>query len=87
MLHTNTPFFVLPEKLNVLYVVRDSTYNVIPDYISFAEDDWREIWFGGDFNRGELDIPIAPNTPGDYILTIYFNGYFVTEAPFTVLDT
>ena len=79
-------FYVPEDPLNILYVIRDGYGNVIPKYISEDTGDWKEIWYAGDYHYGELDVPTAPDAPGDYSLSIYFNGLAITVITFTVTE-
>lgn len=86
VLYCAAGFYVDEEALNILYVIRDAYGNVIPSYISQDTGDWKEIWYDGDYHYGELDVPTAPDKPGDYSLSIYFNGLAVTLIEFTVTE-
>ena len=86
VLQSTVNFYVDEEPLNLLYVIRDSYGNVIPSYISQDTGDWKDIWYEGDYHYGELNVPIAPNKPGDYSLSIYFNGLAITVITFTVSE-
>ena len=59
------------------YVIRDAHGNVLPDLVSQEKGYWKDIWYAGDYHYGELDLPTAPETAGDYSLSIYFNGFRV----------
>ena len=84
VLHGTANFYVPEDPLNILYVIRDGYSNVIPKYISEDTGDWKEIWYAGDYHYGELNVPTAPDVPGDYSLSIYFNGKAITVITFTV---
>ncbi|MDD5864574.1 MAG: fibronectin type III domain-containing protein [Firmicutes bacterium] len=86
VLYCSDRFYVDPEPLNLLYVIRDGYGNVIPGYVSQDTGDWKEIWYDGDYHYGELNIPTAPDKPGEYSLSIYFNGLAVTVITFTVSE-
>ena len=86
VLQGTTNFYVPEDPLDILFVIRDGYGNVIPKYISEATGDWKEIWYAGDYHYGELDVPTAPDTPGDYSLSIYFNGLAITVITFTVTE-
>ena len=85
-LQGTTNFYVPEDPLDILFVIRDGYGNVIPKYISEATGDWKEIWYAGDYHYGELDVPTAPDAPGDYSLSIYFNGLAITVITFTVTE-
>ena len=84
VLQGTTNFYVPEDPLNLLFVIRDAYGNVIPKYISQDTGDWKDIWYAGDYHYGELDVPTAPDAPGDYSLSIYFNGMAITVISFTV---
>lgn len=86
VLQGTTNFYVPEDPLDILFVIRDGYGNVIPKYISEATGDWKEIWYAGDYHYGELDVPTAPDAPGDYSLSIYFNGLAITVITFTVTE-
>lgn len=86
VLHGTANFYVPNDALNVLYVIRDAHGNVLPDWVSQAEDDWYDIWYAGDYHYGELDLPAAPADAGNYSLSIYFNGALVTELDFSITE-
>ena len=79
-------FYVPNEELSILYVIRDNFGNVLPDYVSQAAGDWKDLWYAGDYHYGELDVPIAPDAAGNYSLSIYFNGLAITVLNFTVME-
>lgn len=84
VLHGTTGFYLEPEEIQILYVIRDAYGNILPDYISQETGDWEDLWYAGDYHYGELDLPKAPDKPGDYSLSLYFNGLAITAIDFTV---
>lgn len=84
VLHASTDFYIPSQELRILYVFRDAFGNVLPDLTSQAADDWKELWMGGNYHYGELDVPTAPDAPGQYSLSVYFNGCAVTVLNFTM---
>lgn len=77
VLHGSTNFYLPGTELDILYVIRDAHGNVLPDLVSQEKGYWKDIWYAGDYHYGELDLPTAPETAGDYSLSIYFNGFRV----------
>ena len=77
-------FYLTGAEVDVLYVIRDSYGNILPDLLAEETFHWKNIWTGGDTKNGELDLPAAPTTAGSYVLTIYFDGMTVAELPFTI---
>lgn len=86
VLHGTTGFYIDPEEIEILYVIRDEFGNILPEYISQETDDWKDLWFDGDYHYGELDLPKAPEKPGNYSLSLYFNGLAITATDFTVTE-
>ena len=84
VLHSTRSFYLEDEDIHILYVFRDSSGNVLPDLTGEADANWRDIWFSGSYNYGELDLPNAPQTAGEYSLSVYFNGQAVTVLNFTI---
>ena len=86
VLHGSTNFYLPGTELNILYVIRDAHGNVLPDLVSQEKGYWKDIWYAGDYHYGELNLPTAPETAGDYSLSIYFNGARVTTMDFSVTE-
>ncbi len=68
------------DAIHIKFVLRDSEGNLIR--IDSTEQIWNKMW-----DRGycELDLPFTPDKAGNYSLTIYFNGAYVTTQDFTVI--
>ncbi len=86
VLHGTINFLLPDTDLDVLFVIRDAYGNVLPDLASQAKSNWNDLWFDGDYHYGELDLPTAPTDPGEYSLTIYFNGCKAGEATFSITE-
>lgn len=86
LLHGSVNFYIPSEKVEVLYVIRDESGNVVKDLISHDSIDWKELWVADDYHYGELNLPIAPIEAGTYSLDIYFNNKALTTVTFTVKD-
>ena len=86
VLHAKTDFYLNKEDLEILYVIRDGYGNVIPDYVSQDTGNWKDIWSGGNYHYGELDLPKAPDKAGDYSLCIYFNNTAIAVIKFSVTE-
>ena len=79
--------FYLPEMdIDVMYVIRDGKGNVLSDLISTETIDWKDLWYDDDYHNGELTIPEAPQDPGDYSVSVYFNDLSVTVINFTIQE-
>ena len=65
--------------MDILYLVRDAEGNPVSSSIKTYH--WRDMWSK---YYCELDIPNMPSTPGNYIISVYFNGGLAAEQAFTV---
>ena len=86
LLKLNTDFYTRDMKVDILYVIRNSSGDVMTDYISQVHTDWPTLWVRDDYRTCELDIPSIPTEPGDYTLYVYFNNAAVTTVKFTVTE-
>lgn len=86
VLHGQTDFYLPGYELKILYVLRDAHGNVLPDYVMEKTTFWKDIWFGGDYHYGELDIPSVPEKAGSYTLDLFFNGCAVGKTSFTISE-
>ena len=67
--------------ITALYVIRDFSGNLI--VYSHNEQTWNEMWSNA---HTELNIPELPTAAGDYTLTVYFNGKFVSQKAFSLSE-
>lgn len=72
------------EEFSILYVFRDASGDVAPEWIGEDTATWRELWGKTSAPTAALDIPVAPTEAGSYTLDIYFNGLFVASAPLII---
>lgn len=70
---------VSDDMITSLFVIKNAEGQII-SHSSFAKT-WNDMW---EMSYSEIDIPQVPSIPGDYTVTIYFNGNFVTEKAFTI---
>jgi len=84
ILHAQTDFYLPGSELHILYVLRDTHGNVLPDYISEEDTYWKNIWYGGNYHYAELDIPKLPEKAGSYVLDLFFNDMAVSQVTFTI---
>ena len=84
VLEATVKFYVQHEDISVMYVYRDSDGNPIPSLISTETLDWYDLFFDGNYQLGELDLPKAPTEAGSYSVTVYFNGSPVANNNFTI---
>lgn len=68
--------------ITILYVIRDSEGKLV--HASPENTTWTDMW---DYYYCELDIPYTPGTPGEYNVTVYFNGYFAKSIGFTIIGS
>ena len=67
------------DAITTMYVIRDNSGKIIST--ATETRTWNSIW---NHNYGEFDIPALPDTPGSYVVAIYFNGASAGEQTFTV---
>ena len=84
MLNGKGDFYMPGTNTEVLFVIRDGYGNVIPQLVTTIHDTWRNLWYPGDDHYAELDIPEVPENPGNYTVTVYFNGAQVTSLHFEI---
>ena len=85
-LKSNDSFYLPGTKVTVLYVIRDTYGNIVPDLTTTEILTWKNIWNRDDVRNGELTLPVVPGTPGEYTLNLYFDGMRVAELPFSVRE-
>ncbi len=64
-----------------LFVVEDENGNLVE--VTSSEESWINMWYR---NYCELDIPHLPETPGEYKLSVYFNGALAGKTNFTIIS-
>ena len=84
VLEATVKFYVQHEDIQVMYVYRDSTGNPIPALVSQSTIDWYDLFFDGNYQLGELNLPKAPTDSGSYSVTVYFNGAPVATNEFVI---
>ena len=84
VLRAHTDYYINDEDISLLFVIRDSSGDVIGDLISQEAGNWRDLWYGGDYHYAELDIPQAPVEAGSYSLSLYINNAAVTIITFSI---
>ena len=83
-LEATAKFYVNHEDISVMYVYRDADGSPIPSLVSTDTIDWYDLFFDGNYQLGELDLPKAPTESGSYSVTVYFNGAPVANNNFTI---
>ena len=84
LLEATKNFNVPDMDVNILYVIRDSSSNVVTELISQETQNWKDMWMNLDYHYCELDLPKVPEKPGDYTLALYFNGDAIMTISFTI---
>ncbi len=69
-----------PDSTLVTYTVKDSQGNLI--HLDTATSLWSNLIQG---KNGALNIPFMPDQPGQYSISIYFNGKLVTVQNFSIV--
>ena len=77
-------FYVNHEDIDVMFVIRDSEGNPLPALVAQETIDWYDLFFDGNYQLGELNIPKVPTKSGSYRVDVYFDGSLVTSVPFTI---
>jgi hypothetical protein len=72
---------VSSDIITIMYVIRDENGKLISS--ETTAQTWTSIWYK---YYGELDIPSIPSVPGNYTIEVYFNGAWVHEQAFKVIE-
>ena len=72
---------VSSDVITTMYVIRDESGKLISSETS--AQTWTSMWYK---YYGELDIPSIPSVPGNYTIEVYFNGAWVHEQSFKVVE-
>lgn len=69
------------DTILTLFVIRDKNGAIVET--SSQSETWTNMWYR---NYCELDVPSIPETPGNYTISIYFNGALAAQTNFTVTE-
>lgn len=69
------------EEVNTMFVIRTEDGKLI--LTAQQVESWRDMWYR---NYCEMDIPVMPETAGDYTIEVYFDGELVHTQPFTITE-
>lgn len=69
------------DTIVTLYVIRSSDGTIIS--ADTASGTWSSLWYR---NYGEFDIPVMPQSPGEYTISVYLNGAHANTQTFTVVE-
>ena len=87
MLYYMVNYYIYHEDITILYVIRDAEGKVVSDLISIENKDWNDdMWNGPDYHYCCLNIPKVPTEPGEYTLSLYFDGMAITVVNFSVTE-
>jgi len=86
ILKSASTFYLPGYETKVLYVFRNAYGNVLPELVSEQTYYWKNIWIDGDSRIGELNIPALPDTPGEYVIELYFNGKAVAQMSIKITE-
>jgi len=79
LVHLRGEYDTSNDSIHTLFVFTDKDGAVVET--ASISSTWTNMWYR---NYGELDIPSLPQTPGEYTVTIYFNGLFAGTCDFTI---
>ena len=79
LLRVRNQYNPLSDNIVSMFVIRNSKGEIVK--VATSEETWLNMWYRG---YCELDIPVMPNAAGTYILTLYFNGYYVGQQNFKI---
>ena len=71
------------DDISVMFVIRDSQGNALPQLTSTKTINWNDLWN----NRSRycsLNLPAIPEADGQYTVEIYFNRALVVTKPLTI---
>lgn len=86
ILHAGMNFYIPEEETDILLVYRDKNGSVISDLTIEDTRDWKSMWINDDYHFCEIDLNKVPSEPGDYSLSLYFNGYAIMVITFTITE-
>lgn len=79
VIHVRSEYDTSSDEITSLFVIRNEEGHVVS--CETSTETWTRMWYR---NYCELDIPSLPGAPGQYSMTIYFNGQFVKTVEFTI---
>ncbi len=80
LLHALTTFDYSQDNVHITYLIRNSDGSL---YSMQTQDIIWDVLFPDAFCA--LDIPAMPDAPGQYTISVYFNGKFVTVHNFSIV--
>ena len=73
---------VSDEDVTTLFVIRDPEGKLLD--AGHITNTWSSMWYR---NYCELNMPVMPADPGEYVVYIYFNGALAATQEFTVTES
>lgn len=83
VVYATARFYRPEDKMDMMFIIRDSEGNVLTDLMVEKTITWRSIWKDG---YAYLDIPAMPAEAGEYEVSLYFGGRFVVTKEFTITE-
>ena len=83
VVYATARFYRPADEMKMMFIIRDSEGNVLPDLMAEQTITWRSIWKDG---YAYLDIPNMPTEAGEYEVSLYFGGRFVVTKSFTIAE-
>ena len=68
-------------EITALFVIRDEFGKIAS--IDSTTSTWERMWYNG---YCELDVPSLPDTPGNYTISVYFDGALAQENSITIVN-
>ncbi len=83
IVHLNRTYDAVSDPIEITYILRSADGTFLR--MDYQNNTWLNLWYK---YYCELDLPVLPDTPGDYTLEILFNGAYITTEPipFTVSE-
>lgn len=81
LVHLNQSYSTSADNITSLFVVKDADGMIVAT--STSARSWTDMWYR---NYCELDIPTLPKTPGNYTVSVYFNGMLAKEQGFSITN-
>ena len=69
------------DNITAQFVIRDFSGNLVT--VSHNTRTWNEMWSDA---HTEINVPELPTVAGDYMITMYFNGKFVSQKAFSLSE-
>ena len=80
VVHLNRQYDLSYDDMVTAFVIRDKNDQIVS--VSSVVKTWTDMWHK---NYCHLDIPSIPDKPGDYTISVYFDGQFAVTQAFRVV--